>query len=103
MTAQSGAAIYYTTGDSQLNQESSRYTGSFLVSPPCTIRAVAAFDLNGSRSPVVEKALTQIPAQTPGLQVEGGVLTLENRTPGATVYYTGRDLPGCSPPYTQAP
>lgn len=88
MTAQSGAAIYYTTGDSQLNQESSRYTGSFLVSPPCTIRAVAAFDLNGSRSPVVEKALTQIPAQTPGLQVEGGVLTLENRTPGATVYYT---------------
>ena len=29
MTAQSGAAIYYTTGDSQLNQESSRYTGSF--------------------------------------------------------------------------
>ena len=71
-----------------LNGASCRYTGSFLVSPPCTVRAVVAYHMNGSRSQTAERALTKVPAQAPGLQVEGGVLTLENRTPGATVYYT---------------
>lgn len=88
ITAQSGAAIYYSTDGSDLNGASCRYTGSFLISPPCTVRAVAAYHMNGSRSQIAERALTKVPAQAPGLRVEGGVLTLENRTPGATVYYT---------------
>ncbi|MFR8333249.1 MAG: hypothetical protein ACLU9S_13540 [Oscillospiraceae bacterium] len=57
-----------------MNGASCRYTGSFLVSPPCTVRAVAAYHMNGSRSQTAERALTKVPAQAPGLQWKRGVL-----------------------------
>lgn len=88
LTAQSGAAIYYSTDGSQLNQSSTRYQGPFLVSVPCTLRACAAFNMNGSRSETVEKTFTQPPVQEPTIQVENGLLTLSSPTSGAALSYT---------------
>lgn len=50
LTSPSEAPIYYTTDDTLYNQESAPYLESFLLTEPCTLRAVAAFNLNGGRS-----------------------------------------------------
>ena len=50
MQSPSGVPIYYTIDGSAVTFDSERYDGSFYVSLPCTIRAVAALDLNGARS-----------------------------------------------------
>lgn len=68
ITAQAGADIYYTTGKT-LNQKSTRYTGPFLVSAPYTLRAAAAFNMNGSRSGTVEKTFTMPTAAAPRIEV----------------------------------
>lgn len=87
ITAQNGAAIYYTTTGSVLNQESARYTQPFLVSPPCTVKAVAAFNMNGSRSDEVSETFTMPVAAAPQLRVEEGLLTITDATPEAEIYY----------------
>ena len=87
ITAQSGADIYYTTTGGVLNQESIRYTGPFLVSTPCTVRAVAAYNMNGSRSDPVEAAFTTPVASPPEIHVDGGLLILSSSLPGAELYY----------------
>ncbi len=86
--AQSGAGIYYSTDGSSLNRESKRYSGPFLVKTPCTLRAVAAFDMNGSRSDTVEKKLSMPVAQAPEIRIDEGVLTLTGKTAGAQIHYT---------------
>ncbi len=88
ITAQAGAQIYYSTNGSALNQESKRYTGPFFADAPCTVRAVAAFDMNGSRSEEISAAITRPTAKAPRIQVENGMLTLENFTEGAMLFYT---------------
>lgn len=89
MTAQAGAEIYYSTSGASLNQESKRYTGPFTVSGPCTVWAVAAYNMNGSRSAVASQSFTKPTAQAPKINIsEEGVLTLENRTEGASLFYT---------------
>lgn len=86
--AQSGAKIYYSLDGSPINQNSPVYTGPITVSLPCKVRAVAAFQLNGSRSEPLEQSFTKLPIQPPKIQIENGVMTLINRTPGAALYYT---------------
>ena len=88
ITAQKGAAIYYTLGTGKLNQESTKYTGSFLVSTPCTVRAVAAFNMNGSRSETVEKTFSIPAVKNPRLQMEENVLTITCATAGAKLFYS---------------
>lgn len=88
MEAQAGAAIYYSTDGSALNQESKKYTGAFTVETPCTIRAVAAYNMNGSRSSETSVTITKPTAKAPRIQVENGVMTLENFTEGARAFYT---------------
>ena len=88
ITAQAGASVYYSLSDAALNGASTLYTGPFTVTPPCTVWAAAAFDMNGSRSETVEQRFTQPVAKAPVIQVSDGVLTLENQTPGAEMYYT---------------
>lgn len=85
ITAQAGADIYYTTGKT-LNQRSTRYTGPFLVSAPYTLRAAAAFNMNGSRSGTVEKTFTMPTAAAPRIEV---------LTPGA--YGSGESSSACEP------
>lgn len=88
ITAQSGADIYYTTGDGVLNQESTQYTDTFLVSPPCRVRAVAAFNMNGSRSEETAEDFTSPIASPPEIHVNEGILTLDSTTPDAEIYYS---------------
>lgn len=88
LKAQPGAAIYYTTGSGELNQESTRYTGPFLTDYPCKLRAVAAFNMNGSRSKTVEQTITMPKAQKPQLQVSDGMLSIKCTTAGSNIYYT---------------
>ena len=88
LTAQPGASIYYTTGGGELNQESTRYTGPFLVSVPCTLRAAAAFYMNGSRSDIVEERFAMPVASPPEIQVVNGELVLSSSTPEANLYYS---------------
>ena len=91
LAAQAGASIYYSTDGSSLNQSSSRYQGSFLISVPCTLRACASFHMNGSRSETVEQVFTQPPVQEPRIQVEDGLLRLASATSGATLSYILQD------------
>ena len=50
LESESDAPIYYTVDGSPIVFHGKRYTGKFTVSLPCTVRAVTAVDLNGSRS-----------------------------------------------------
>lgn len=88
LTAQAGARIYYSLDGAGLNQNSTQYTGPFTVSTPCTVWAAAAYNMNGSRSDVVSRNFTKPAAQPPLIQVSGGIMTLESRTPGAEMFYT---------------
>lgn len=88
MKAQAGASIYYTTGSGTLNQESRKYNGPFLTDYPCKLRAVAAFNMNGSRSETVEKSFTMPRAEKPTMQISGGMLSIESATEGIGLYYT---------------
>ena len=100
LSGSSGAPMYYTVDGSPINQNSRRYRGPFTVTGPCTIRACCAYNLNGSRSDVVEKVITTATALPPVLKVWGGMLEIEPGTPGSTAYYTltgaqesGPDIP----------
>ena len=103
ITAQKGAAVYYTLGDKKLNQESTRYTGPFLVSAPCKVRAAAAFNMNGSRSETVEKTFSIPAVRSPRLQIREGMLTIECGTAGARITYSlsGAKDSGGNQPYTE--
>lgn len=87
LTAQEGTKIYYTTDGSAINGESRLYTGPFTVETPCTVKAAAAYNLNGDRSRTVETQFTIPAAREPQLTVEEGVLTLRCETQGAELYY----------------
>lgn len=87
ITGPEGAAIYYSTDGSAIKQTSAKYTGPFLVNAPCKLKAVAAYDLNGSRSETAEAAVAKPLAQEPAMRVEDGMLALSCSSPGATIYY----------------
>ncbi len=57
ITADGSAEIYYTTDGTLPTAQSQVYTAPFTVSSSCTIRAVAAYQFNGSRS---DPALAEI-------------------------------------------
>lgn len=88
LSAQEGVPIYYTIDGTPVRQDSTQYTGPFMVSTPVTIQATAAYDLNGSRSETVFQTLTQPQAQPPVLSLEEDGLTFSCSTPEASVYYT---------------
>lgn len=92
ISAQKGATIYYNTSGERFTAQSQKYTGPFVVSNPCTVYAVAAFNLNGSRSERVSREVTGGPsykqAKTPTVSIENGVLTMKTETAGAALLYT---------------
>ena len=95
ITAQKGADIYYSTKSSSLNQESTRYTGPITVTPPCTIWAAAAYNMNGSRSETVSQTFTKLSSSPPSISIsDDGTMTLTNKTAGTDMFYT---LDGTSP------
>ncbi len=101
ISAQDGAQIYYSTENGALNQESKKYTGPITISPPATIWAVAAYNMNGSRSELVSQSFDQIPAKAPRLDIDKeGLVTLTAGTEGTQVFYT---LDGSAPSLSSTP
>ena len=88
ITAQKGTAVYYSLDGSDLNQQSRRYTGPFTVQTPCTVKACAAYNMNGSRSDTLEKKFDRPAAPAPVLHIENGFLIIEGTTPEVAVYYS---------------
>lgn len=83
-----GVPLYYSADGSPLNQQSRLYTGPFTVTGPCTIKACAAYNMNGSRSGTVEEQITQATAFTPVLRLENGLLAMEGVQEDAQIHYT---------------
>ena len=82
----SGAPVYYTLDGSELTYDSAQYTGPFTAQLPCTIRAVAAWDLNGSRSDALHAEYTQPQAGAPSVYVSDGQVQFESSDPEEDVY-----------------
>lgn len=98
----SGAPVYYTTDGSYPNGTSTLYTGPFTVTDHTSVRAVAAWKLNGSRSETVSPRLSDFPCEAPQLRVEGGVMTLHHEKENVELHYTLDGTPATmeSPLYT---
>lgn len=104
MNAQKGAQVYYTLDGSDINQESACYTAPITVKLPITLRAVAAYDLNGSRSEEITQKITIPPAAAPELTVKGGKLSASCETQGAKIHYTlDGSVPTVSSPIYSGP
>lgn len=88
INAQQGTTIYYTLDGSDPAAKGKKYTGPFFTTPPCKIKTVAAFHLNGSRSDTEEITITAPTAATPEIEIEYGMLTLACRTEDAQIHYT---------------
>ena len=87
LTADAGAKIYYTTDGSDPVTKGIKYTGAFSYRQGMTVKACAAFDLNGSRS----KTVTLTPGQVlwePTIAVKNGNIVLTNPNAGADLRYT---------------
>ncbi len=60
--ADEGATVYYTTDGSIPTPQSEVYEAPFTVSSACVIRAIAAYQFNGSRSKMAQAEITFLPA-----------------------------------------
>lgn len=101
ITADEGAKIYYTLDGSRPNGQSPVYTGPFALDEDATVRAFAAFSLNGGRSGLSEVRIEMPRTPAPKLELAEGQLSIAAE--GGQVYYT---LDGTLPsplatPYTE--
>lgn len=91
LTSPDGAPIYYTLDGSDITYDSELYTQPITVRLPCTLRAVAAWDLNGDRSRELQQVYTLPPAGEPEVLVERGRLTFRAASEEETVYVALED------------
>ena len=101
IAADEGAKIYYTLDGSRPTGQSSVYTGPFALDEDATVRAFAAFSLNGGRSGLAEVRIEMPHTPAPKLELAEGQLSIAAE--GGQVYYT---LDGSLPsplaaPYTE--
>lgn len=87
LTADEGADIYYTTDGSDPAFSGTRYTGEFELKQEQTLKACAAFDLNGSRSKTITTKLSAL-VQAPEVSVQNGKIVLKNPNASGDVRYT---------------
>lgn len=87
LTADPGAAIYYTLDGSEPAFYGTRYTEPFSYPAEATLKACAAYDLNGSRSETIAKKLDTLGID-PTVCVQDGKLVFTNQNENAGVYYT---------------
>ncbi len=87
ITADEGARIYYTLDGTEPGQFSDTYTGPFTVYGEVTVKAVAAFNYNGSRSGVKTEHFSVFRCLEPTI-TGGGALPDVTGQEGSTVRYT---------------
>lgn len=87
LTAEAGTAIYYTTDGSDPAFKGKRYTAPFDYTVGMTVKACAAYNLNGSRSDTVTKKLDTLGID-PTVRVENGKIVFDNRNKNADIRYT---------------
>lgn len=87
LSAGNGAAIYYTLDGSDPAFYGTRYTGSFNYQAGATLKACAAYHLNGGRSETITKKLDSLGVD-PSVSVQDGNLVFTNENENAYVYYT---------------
>ena len=83
------APLYYTLDGSYPNQDAHRYTGPFTVPYGTTVTAVAAYKLNGSRSPLTVKTADAIRVVEPTItQDENGAVVMTTPTVHSKIFFT---------------
>lgn len=97
------APIYYTVDGSPIGYGSTRYDEPFVVNGSCTIRAVAAYHLNGGRSAELIYNYTLPPASRAQISVTDDFLSFSGVPGEETVYYTldGSDPAASGQAYTE--
>ncbi len=89
MTAQEGASIYYTLDGSNPVYSKQKYTEPLQLAPGAQVRAVAAYNLNGSRSSEVTFTASSAPVLQPvDFEVKEGNLHIHNPNPDSDLRYT---------------
>ena len=89
LTVSGNHPIYYTTDGSVPGANARRYTGPFTVAYGSTIKAFAAYDLNGGRSDMAVLAKGQageFPA--PRIHLNSGKIEIQSASNDGTTYYT---------------
>lgn len=102
ITADSGADIYYTTDGSDPAFDGKLYMGEISIKGDTTVKALASYNLNGSRSSVASRKVAGKMAIEPSIAVENGCVVLNNPNPGTELRYTtdGTAPKATSPKYT---
>ena len=104
MTAQDGASIYYTLDGSDPIYSNLKYSEPLQLSPGSQVRAVAAYNLNGSRSSEVTFTASTAPVLEPvSVEVVDGKILITNSNENTDVRYSvdGTPADDNSDVYTQ--
>ena len=86
MQADSGVKIYYTTDGSAPTATSPVYDSRLVVEKDATVRAVAAGNMNGSRSAESQIAVTVKQVKTPVIRIQNGMASIADT--GNPIYIT---------------
>ena len=88
VSAGEGVPVWYTTNGTDPLYAGNRYAGPFPVEGEVTVRATAAYCLNGSRGPEASAVLGKPRCAEPVLTVADGKLVLSSSDPAAVLRYT---------------
>ena len=89
ISAPAGATVYYTLDGSNPVYSKQIYTGCLTVSPGTRIRAVAAYNLNGSRSTETQYTTSIRPYLSPiSVEVRDGKIHMNNPNPNTEIRFT---------------
>lgn len=85
LSADTGAAIYYTTDGTTPTSQSPLYTGPIPLKGGETVKAFAALSLNGGRSQLAERTLEPPRAKPPVITLQDGLVVI---TADGEIHYT---------------
>lgn len=88
LSAASGTTIYYTTDGTDPALYGTKYTAPFTAVAGQTLKALAAYDLNGSRSVTLSKRMEGKQVSEPTIQVKNGKIVFTNPNVGTDLRYT---------------
>lgn len=87
LSEKNGAPIYYTTDGSEPTPDSTLYTEPLYFTEETTIKAISAYDFNGSRSTITTETISVAQSAAPELSVSKQLLSMSAEE-GAVIYYT---------------